>query len=220
MISFFFSGCDGKIEKMIWDNIAEVREFALYGVEDNISITLMCGQRESEYKMDGYATSLIPFGVITITLADGEDIEVQSSSFVLFVGTEKFEGDLIKNPFDGTLVADIGKEIDRYQNISIDVYINDEKESLKLKNVDEDWKINVRDCIDILLNNFDREIKGFVNDDTFEGEVYIKIIDDYDKFMSKFYYYVSVVDRRGSSISMLISPLNGEILASNSNILP
>jgi len=192
----------------------------LYGVEDNISITLMCGHRESEYKMDGYATSLIPFGVITITLADGEDIEVQSSSFVLFVGTEKFEGDLTENPFDGTLVADIGKVIDRSQNVSIDVYINDEKESIKLKSVDEDWTINARDCIDILLNNFDREISGFVNDDNLEGEVYIKIIDDYDKFESKFYYYVSVVDRRGSSISMLISPFNGEILASNSNILP
>lgn len=202
------------------DNIAEIREFVLYGTEQELSVTLMCGKRESEYKIDGFASELIPFGVITITLSEDYMGDVDTSSFVLFVGTQKFEGELQKNPFDGTFVADIGKIIDRSQNVSIDVYLNGEKESIKLKDIGEEWSVCVQDCVDILLDNFADEITGFVYDGEFQGEVYLKIIDDYDRFKSTFYYYVFVVDRAGSSISMLISPINGEILASNSNIMP
>ena len=45
-------------------------------------------------------------------------------------------------------------------------------------------------------------------------------MDDYDRVASDYYYYVSVVGRKGSSINMIISPITGEILASNLNILP
>ena len=63
------------------------------------------------------------------------------------------------------------------------------------------------------------ELKKFIVDGVFEGECYIKIIDDWDEFGSEYYYYVSVIGRRGSSISVVISPKSCEFLASNCNVL-
>jgi membrane carboxypeptidase/penicillin-binding protein len=72
--------------------------------------------------------------------------------------------------------------------------------------------VSYRECVDILIKQYNDELKTFF-DEEFEGEVYIKIMDDYDKYSSDYYYYVSVVGRGGSSINMIISPETGKILA-------
>ena len=213
----FLSGCDAKLEQNIWDNVAEYRQFVVFGDNDNMSVTFMCGKREVDYKSDGVATDLIPFGVITITL--DRNIPIDTMNYVLYVGTEKYTGDLQQNPFDKTLVADIGKIVDQTQNISIDVILNGEKYSLKLNRIDNDWVVSMHDCVKIFVDKYKEDIKSFVNKNVFEGEVYLKIIDDYDKHKSDFYFYISFISRQGSSISMLISPKTGEILASKCKLI-
>jgi len=216
---FLFSGCQSGLEKQIWDNIAECREFVMVAKDDRFSISLACGEREIDYKMDGYANELIPFGVITVTVCNIEGFVVDGSRFILYVGTEKYSGNFEQNPFDKTLVADIGVIVDKNKNISIDVLSGEEKYSLKFNKVDEDWCVNKEDCVKILIEQYKKQLKSFCND-VFEGEVYIKIIDDYDNMSSDFYYYVSVIGRGGSSLNILISPKTAEVLASNSNIIP
>ena len=213
------SGCSNSLEKQIWNNIAEIREFVVYGKDEGVSVSLICGRRESEYKMNGYATDLIPFGVLTITYDNIDALDISEAKYTLYVGTEKFVGDLVQNPFDQTLVADIGTIVNKDANISVDIWVENKKTSLKLKNIDEDWGITSSECIDILIEHYKNQLKSFVNDE-FMAEVYIKIMNDYDMYGSDFYYYVSVIGRSGSSLSMIISPKTGDILASNSNIVP
>jgi len=214
-----FSGCGSNLEKQIWNNIAEVREFVVFGSDEGITATLICGKRESDYKMNGYATELVPFGVITISFDSMASFDFARAKYTLFVGTEKFSGELEQNPFDQTLVADIKKIVDKNSNISLDIWIDNNKTSLKLKSIDDNWTVTSSDCVDILIEHYKNQLKSFVNEG-FEGEVYIKIMNDYDIYSSDFYYYVSVLGRGGCSISLIISPESGEILASNSNIIP
>ena len=215
--AFGIVGCSRGIDQQLISNIAEIREFVLVGETEHMSVSLMCGKRERDYKQDGEASDLIEFGVITITIDNIHLLDISDSRYVLFEGTEKFDGVLIQNPFDKSLVADTGKIIDRNENISIDIYIGNNKSSLKLKEIDSEWTLSSMDCIDILKSKYKNELKSFLKDE-FEGELYIKIMNDSDKYGSDYYYYVYVIGRNKSSINMIISPKTGEILASSSNI--
>ena len=214
-----FGGCDTTLERCLISNVAEVSEFVVSGREDGVFASLMCGMRESDYKMNGYATTLIPFGIITINLGDMDSLNVDKANFVLFVGTEKFNGELEKNPYDETFVADIGKIVDKDKNIKLDMLLGDWFKTIELVKVDQGWSVDTRDCLKILIDNYNQEVKSFIQDDVFEGEVYVKIKDDYDMYSSDYFYYVSVIGRRGNYINMLISCYTGEILASNINVI-
>ncbi|MGN0960934.1 MAG: hypothetical protein ACI4PF_01895 [Christensenellales bacterium] len=214
--SMFFSGCTSSMEKLVKSNISEFREFVVYGKDNDISVSLMCGVRENEYKINGYATELIEFGVITVNLK--EDLNKDNAIYVLFVGTKKYEGDLTINPFDNTLVADIKKIVDKNANISIIIRFEEREIPLKLQNVDTDWAISSDDCIKILVKKYSDKLKTFVNNRVFEAEVYVKIMNDEKDLVQDFYFLASVYGRNGKSINIILSPLTGEILASNTNI--
>lgn len=216
-VSIVLGGCSANLNTMLRSNIAEYREFVLYGRKENISANLMCGKRECDYKINGYATDLIEFGVLTISVGD-DLVEDKSGEFVLFVGTKKYEGTLEENPFDGTLVADIREIVDKNANVSVTINFQDKSYSLKLKKVDEKWAVSSDDCLKILIANYKKELKSFVNNGGFEGEVYVKIMNDEKDLVQDFYFLISVYGRTGKSINVIISPLNGEILASNTNI--
>ena len=216
-LSYVFCGCSSRVERMIRNNIAEIRNFVVYGKNEKLSASLMCGLREQEYKMNGYATNLIEFGVITINLID-KNLSTDKANFILFVGTEKFEGDLVINPFDESLVADIKVIVNSNANISLKLCFDVHLESLKLKKIETDWIINTDDCVSILVDKYSDKLKKLIRNNQFDAEVYIKIMNDENKLVSDFYFLISVVGRKGEYINIIVSPQTAEILASNNNL--
>jgi hypothetical protein len=201
----------------IFNNIAEIREFMLFDRDDEACVSMICGHRESEYKLNGFATDLIEFGVVTVSMFKEMSGDL-TMNYVLFVGTEKFDGVMSKNPFDGTFVVDIHKIVDCNANVVLQLDIGEWEKSYKLKSINKDWGIDSRDCIQILIKQYKDELKSLYDKKDWCAEVYIKIIDETDEYVSNFYFYVSVLGRRGETLSMVISPDTGDILASNSNI--
>lgn len=198
-------------------NIAEFREFAFYGKDEQISASLMCGVREREYKINGYATDLVEFGVLTVTIND-DSLERDDAKYVLFVGTKKFVGILQTNPYDGTLVADIKQIIDKNSNVSCVIELGEKDLSLKLSDVGKDWVIKSNDCLRFLARGYGEKLKTFIEKGEFKGEVYIKIMNDENDLVADFYYLISVYGRNGRSINIILSPTTGVVLASNSKI--
>ncbi|MBE5736507.1 MAG: hypothetical protein E7356_04075 [Clostridiales bacterium] len=212
VILVFLSGCAGGIEKDMWDNMSEYREVMLQGRSEGVYATLISGLREKDYKMDGVSTEKIPFGVITVDLVRGA---IEEYSYNLFIGTEKYEGTFDINPHNNTLIADISKCVDANENVVLDIVGGDSKISVKLKNVNLNWAMDARDCVKILLDKYKTQIKSLYDKNNFNAEVYIKIIDEWDEYGEEFFLYISVVAKDDRSISMLISPHTGDILASN-----
>ena len=206
-----------KLERLVRDNISEYREFIVWGQSGDVSASLMCGMREVDYKINGIATDLIEFGVLTIGAKD-ESLLIAGVEYILFVGTKKYSGELEKNPFNGTLVADIKEVVDENSNISLVIKFDDGDIPIKLQKVNTKWGIDSEGCIDILMNKYNGELKKFVNNGVFEGEVYIKIMQDDIFALNDFYYLVSVYGKEGKSINVILSPISGEILASNVKI--
>lgn len=207
-------GCGGSgVYKELLNNIAEVRQFVMVGGDENIGVSLMCGKRESVYKIDGIATELVEFGVITVST----DVDVDAGVFTLFSGTQKYTGELIKNPFDGTLVADIKSVVDEKLNTSIVIGLGEKEYSFKLKSVGENWKYSTNDILEKFAKDYGDKIRTVYIDNKMQGEVYLKIMND-GGLSQDFYYLISMYGRSGEYIRVIYSPITGEILASNSNI--
>lgn len=218
MLCLGLFGCGTtSLNKCIDNSISEIREFVLVGENENMSISLMCGSREMDYKMDGYHTSPIEFGVITLTLLDG-DGDIENASYTLFSGTNKYEGFLVKNPFDGSYVADIKVMTEKNANTSIVVTLDDNAYSLKLKNIDGEWKVSIREVLKIFVKQHRAQISSLCVDGELAGEVYVKIMNDEMGLSNDYYYLICVVGRKGESIRVIYSPFSGDILASTSNI--
>jgi len=212
---FVFSGCSRS--KYIDNNIAEIREVIYEGKCEDFNVSLICGERESDYKFNGYVTPLIEFGVLTFDVTN-EQLNVENSQFVLFVGTEKFSGELQKNPFDGTLVTDVKKKITNNSGVSAKLILGDFEKEIKLTRLDIEWEISAEDVKDIIKKEFKEEIEVLVKDKEFNGEVYIKILNDADMYVGDYYWYVSIISRTGGKLNAIISRETGEILSMNSTL--
>lgn len=216
-ISMLFSSCGIGLKNKVYNNISEIVDFVIVGGDEKVLVSLMCGRREVDYKINGISTELVPYGILTLYSSEEIDSSIQVE-YTLFVGTKKIKGQMQKNPYDNTLVADIKKIIDKNENISIDIFIAQDKVSLKLKTIDTEWRITPNEVVDKLLDEYKNELIKMVVDGVFEGEVYIKLIKEEPLNCYRYFYYVSVVNRKGQSFNFLLSPTTKEILASNNTV--
>lgn len=215
---FLFSGCASTYENYLKYNIAEVREFLLEGGNENVSASLICGKREKDYVINGFATETIEFGVLTFTVKNIDDYDESLANYVLLIGTTRYDGALLQNPFDKTLVVDIGKIIDKNEDIIAKLIIGDFSVEIEMTLINKEWKVNSNKVLKIVSNKYKEELESFVENGVFGAEVYIKILNDADIYKGDYYWYVNIVSKKGESISLIISPYTEEILASNINL--
>jgi len=213
-----FSSCTNKYENLLKSNTAEVREFLMEGNGKDIKVSLICGKREKDYKINGYASELIEFGVLTFELENIDEYDENLANFVLLVGTTRYDGSLEKNPFDDTLVADIKKIINHNENVVAKIIIGDYSQEIKLKCVNNDFKVTSDDVYKIVASTYKKQLELINSNNVFNGEIYIKILNDADMYKGDYYWYVTLVTRKGGKVSLIISPYTAEILASNDTI--
>ncbi len=208
-----FTGCTSKMLKLTQNNIAEVRYNIYAGTGGTIHATFMSGMREKNYVVNGYATELIPFGVLTFTLPDTENTKPEQATYILKYGTTRYEGELEVNPFDGTYVADIKQVIDDTASLDVEVVMGNTVQNITLNKVNSDWKVDHAKALKIATKKCDAHLKKYVVDNYFEGEVYIKIINEPNT--PNYYWYVSFLNRNATNVAALIDPISGDCTISN-----
>jgi len=207
----FMGGCDQKY-KRIKNNLSEVRYNIFTGESDNFKVTFMSGKREKDYSINGYNTNLIDFGVITISPKDSS-IDTTNSSVAITIDTLRYEETLERNPFDGSLVADIGVIIDNEINsISIKILVDNINENLILNNISHDWKVDYAKALKLAYNNLSENLEPHITTQ-FLGEIYVKIIEDTINNKGNYLWYINFVTRTGKQYGIIIDPISEKILA-------
>lgn len=215
LIPFVFVGCTSRYESLLINNISEARQFIYEGEDDGVKATFICGYREEDYVADGKTTPHKDFGVVTFDLEDEIEIDKTIAKFVLTIGTTRYDGVLVTNPFDGTLVADIGKLVHKEENATAKIIAGEFIKEIDLHLISDDWNVKYLDVVDIVVKNYKNEIKSFIKENVLNGEVYIKMIEGEG---GDYYWYFNVIATDGDSMSLIISPYTKDILASNINI--
>ena len=210
---FCLTGCSNKMLNLASSNIAEVRYNIYSGNTNEISATFMSGLREKDYIVNGYATKLTPFGILTFNLHNVQIDNTDTATYLLKHGTTRYEGELEVNPFDGTYVADIKKLIDDSSSLNVQIVVGTFTQELILHKVNSDWKVNHDEALKIATKYCKSELKNYEENNYFLGEVYIKIIEDTNT-LNEYLWYVSFLNRNGTNTAVLINPHTGDIIQS------
>ena len=214
--SVVFVSCN-KLERKYKSNISEARYNYFYGEVGGYKMSFTSGVRESDFKLDGYHTENVEFGVLTI-ITPNEVEFVDDATFKIDYDNKTINGILEQNPFDLSLMADIGFVIQEVDNIKITFKMGDIEKLVELRDVTKIFNYNYDSAFDVFIENCKEELKQFVVDNEFQAEVYIKIMHD-DTVDSGYYFLVRVVGRSGKILSAIINPISGEMLAkTNSNL--
>ena len=208
-----FPGCTNlKVYELAKNNIAEQRENLFVGENENIKATLISGKREKEYVINGYCTEPCEFGVLTFTIKNEQNLS-DNVNYVLTIGTTRFDGILEKNPYDGTYVCDIKKTVLNEEMISAKIIAGEFVESVELKSVILNWNVNHDDALKLACKELNKELETFIENDVFNGECYIKILNDSDIGDTSYFWYVNFVSRNGKNYAVIINPISNEIMA-------
>lgn len=200
----------------IQNSLSEERKNIFIGETEDFSVNFMSGKREKDYVINGYNTELIDFGVITFLLKNDILKEYNLNCIVEIDGT-KYEVSLEENPFDGSFVADIKTSVENYQRIIVKLKANNYEKECELTNLNSEWKINNKKALEIAYKNFKRKLKKQIINGEFEGEVYIKILNNTSVSTDDYLWYVNFVCRNGKNYACIIDTNNNKILAKREN---
>ena len=211
----FLGGCNKNLYQEVYDNIAEIRNIMYEGEDKDgqIYASLMCGEREEEYILNGAATNLIPFGIITFKC----DTNIQKVEYILKANGNTYSGELQKNPFEDNFMADIG-EIVVTDYVLIKFLWEDSATQVKMNRIDTGFKHNIDSVIKNVVGKYEKELKTFRSKNTFNGEVYIKIIAEGYNVNAEKMWYVNIISGKGDSLSIVLSPENMQVLSIQKNL--
>ena len=203
-LCFFTFSCKS-LEEDVSSSISETRDDFYYAKTDDYLVTFTSGKREQNYVMDGVSTSLVPYGVIVLKTSKNLG---KTPSFAIKSGDKVYSGEMEINPFDGSFVADIEREIKGEDDIIFS--LPSQNFETKLKNLSKNWEITPSKALDIFVKHKKNELNKYKKSNL-DGEIYMKIVGDEE---NNTYYFVLFVGKDGNTISSLIDVNSGEILQS------
>lgn len=191
-MSFLLTGCSANINTLVKNNLSEYRSGICYGESTNLSATFTMGKREDPYVLNGKKENLVEFGVLTITFY--EELSI-APSYTLMIDTIQYSGKLEKNPFDGTYVADICREVSASADVYLKVLGGGINESLNLINVSKDWQVSYKKALKIASEEFSEALKNYIKRNSLQAEVFLKIVGNLEEGTKNIYWYVCALSK-------------------------
>ncbi len=208
-------GCSDNVYPLVLNKVSEVRRNILTYRDEEIYSTIMSGEREEEYKVDGIHNNNINFTIITLDFVDKAiDYNTITIEFSTTINGKNYTGKMIQNPFDNSFVYDLQISLDDLQEADIDFVIDQKIYHAHLSNIRNDWKVQSNDALKIAVSDLKEYIKSSIEDNEFLGEAYIKFVFN-EKYSNDYYWYINIVTINKNNYSLIIDPNTGEIKAKN-----
>ena len=212
-ISLSLCGCDGNLNKIVNEAVSEVRYNLFVANSEEIFVEFSSGFREDPYVINGVSNAKKEFGVVSVKFLKDMNSYDGLPSFVLTINGVNFDREFELNPFNQTYVQDIETFVLDDDVISIKVLWGDFCFESELENKSKNFNLNHKDVLKIMIKEFKSNLKKMIKNQTFQGEIYVKIIVDPSLLIEKTYWYVGVVGRTGQNYSIIIDPISKQILA-------
>lgn len=209
LFAVFVSGCGTNLEELFYNNIAEIQREIYVGKFNNISATLIIGNRECEYIKNGYYTDIIDFAVLMIEgVENAKNIEY---TYSLFVDEKVYNGVMENNPFGG-LIVDIGA-VSTGDIMVVTIMGNNESTDIVLRSITADLSMGCDDAVGIVLENYKKNIGRLKEGRDFTAEAYIKLMGTLEVGSDDLCWCITIITRGGERFSYVVSARSGEVLS-------
>ncbi|MDD4211494.1 MAG: hypothetical protein PHC46_03820 [Clostridia bacterium] len=199
---------------LVLKNLSEVRYNLFQGDNEKLNATFMTGEREETYILNGVATELIDFGIITLNFKEPQTARFGVPTYKLTIGDNYYEGEFEKSPFNVNYVADIGIKMPDDSQVYLLVEWDDLYETLKLDPISPNWEINWEKALEIGMENIaGTNFEELISEGKLNAEVHLIIIGDPQGITDKYYWYISIYGQAGSTIELVIDPMTGELIS-------
>lgn len=189
------------------DNISEYSKHLFFGENEDAYVTVTTGTRENPYEYDGISNEKIDFFVVNTVFKTNTDQQTISSK--IKIADKEYDLTLEKNPFKSSFMADL--QLPATIDTKISLVLN-EKEII-LSNKDSAFQITSEKALEVAINSLSEEIKSMTSKNKFNGEGYLKIINNPLQNPELYYWYFSVKGQNGKTYSLIIDTNSGEVLA-------
>ena len=202
------TGCATKIEKRD-RNVSELRDELMIAESDKMKITLISGEREEPFSIDGKPGERVPFSVITIAPRGfSDDAEF---TYAAYIGAEKVEGKFSRHPYKNTCSVELSARSSSAATVTVtgDGYV----ENFELKSVKTDDMISASVALETAEIRLKDRIKELVADGELGAEIYVRFTENPISGDGGYYWYVAFVPEKYTVYAVLIDPVTKEIAA-------
>ena len=207
----YMSGCSKKIEEVFKENLSELHNNYFVGQTENFNISLWSGIREEPYEMDGIKQNTTDFCILNV-VPKNKGTETYGLSYTIEINEETQNGEFEKSPYDSSLASDLKIKINDDDSIFVYLVYNAQTEIGKMTCISKDFSISQQQALDIAISNMQNELLELTDNNSESIEAYCKIIST-DKNLGVYFWFIDVVNKEGSHISLVIDTTTGEIVA-------
>lgn len=201
-------GCSKTIN--INEYMSDIRETLYAGENDKLFVTVVSGERENPYKYDGIKNKNVDFCIVSVFPSDMR-ITKTTLEVELLVGETTHDIILEKSPYENAFMADIGSKTLPGQTLVLKC--EEIGQEIELACESQKWEIKSDDALRIASEELAEKIQAKVQNQTLQGECYLKIIYDKSRSIKTYYWYFTLVGTDGGTSSCVIDPTTGKILA-------
>ena len=205
--TLFFVGCGAQPD--LTDYVSEYRSDIYMGTVEDYSVFASYSLREYPYTADGNVGNKSEIFEIALTAPD--NTKTYNVSYT--VGGKEYSSEL---SFDSVrLVHRCSQSIPAPQeteiafSISVAEDTDSEPVSVTAVSIKTDKTLSLSDLLQKIKSAQPDRFSALSSGRTFAGELYVRLLYDNDRC----FYYVGLIDRNGSTFSMLADAESGEIIA-------
>lgn len=213
--SLVLVSCVDNTYNLVKDNLSEIRENILCYSDEDVFVTFMSGSREENYVADGISDNLVDFAVITLDFYSKDyAYNEKKVSYATTIEGVEYSGEMLNNPYDNSFVVDLSVNATDITELQIDFVIDDTSCVATLSQVNGEWSYNHLDAVQIICKDLKHYIGQYVENNQLNAECYIKVVHN-TEYPTQYYWCVQIVTTNGTSMTEIINPTTGEILAKN-----
>jgi hypothetical protein len=212
-VTLLFCCCYSE-DTQIESNISEIRMNIFEGRGDFFDVSIYIGKRESPYNMDGISERLVDYCLIDVMPAEELD-EGYALNFTLNGGKYNESGTLMEDPATGRFRADLGKYYSDISELNVTLSCGEIGESVIVSAKFNDNMIRWKDALSIAKDNLAESFQNAFVDKSFQGEIFIRFVNNPLMGEDKYFWFVMLRDRGGKMSTVLIDSLNSSVVAKN-----
>lgn len=214
--SIFLFACKAKKPNENLDltkHLIEVRDVMFISSDEEYTISLLSGEREKDYSLDGQISELVPFGVLILNRTDGSAINSENITYAITFDESYYTGNMEKSPYDNSFLVDIETSVPQDSQVSVTINLGGGQVVDKtLECVSKNFAVSKDRAIELATSNLKSNISKL--NKSGEWEAYVRILKDYSDIENKTYYwYIAFIGSDGSTAGILIDSANEEIVS-------